>query len=227
MQRKWITRLACAALVAAVALTFAPVAYAQRGARNSASLYRGFQPGFYGVGPGYNYPGSGVSFGFGFGNNPGMYSNYGYPRYNTYAPRAYNYSTPNYYNAPGYGYYSAPGSYYAPSTMGVPGNQPYQYPMTGTAATESQSMYRPPAGTALITIRLPADAALWVDDLPTTQTGAVRQFVTPGTLEPGKPYHYKLKAQWMENGQPVVRERTANFTAGGEVTVDFTQPTEQ
>jgi uncharacterized protein (TIGR03000 family) len=101
--------------------------------------------------------------------------------------------------------------------------------------TTTASMYAPMPGTmsgatqqtALITVRLPADAKLTVDDLPTNETGAVRQFVTPGALEAGKTYHYTLKAEWVDNGQPVKRERKVDFQAGGQVNVDFNSGSEQ
>jgi uncharacterized protein (TIGR03000 family) len=96
----------------------------------------------------------------------------------------------------------------------------------GTPVT-TESLFRPTPETALITVRLPADATLLVDDMPTTPTGRVRQFVTPGRLEPGKQYSYNLKAQWTENGQPVTRERKIDFQAGGQVNVDLMTGTQQ
>ena len=96
--------------------------------------------------------------------------------------------------------------------------------MTGVPATgQTQSMYTPAAGTAQITVRVPPDATLWVDSMQSTQTGPVRTFVTPATLQPGQSYSYTLKAQWTENGQPVVRERRVDFQAGNQVIVDLTQ----
>jgi len=227
MNRTRVVQLSCGVIVLAVVLTFAPTALAQRGARQAARYSGGYQPGFYGYGnSGYIY--SGRNLGIGFGNYPGLSSYYGYPNYNTYAPGStYYYSTPNYYSSPGYGYYSAP-NYYYPGAVAGSGDPRYQYPMAG-ATTESlyQQPAQQPAGTALITVRLPADAMLWTDGIPTSQTGAVRQFVTPVRLDPGKNYQYTLKAQWTENGQPITRERVVNFQAGGQVTVDFTQPSEQ
>jgi uncharacterized protein (TIGR03000 family) len=78
--------------------------------------------------------------------------------------------------------------------------------------------------TAKVTVRLPADAKLWVDGQPTKQTGAVRQFVTPPVLRPGQPYQYKFRAEWAENGVPVSRERTVAVSAAKAVDVDFAKP---
>jgi len=220
MVRSWLTQLAYTAVVAAVALTFVPAAQAQRMLRPDGRMNGTFQPGYM-----YGTPYSGWNQGYGFGNYPG----------------AYGYSgTPGYYGGIQGPNYSTPGYYYPSST--VMGNQPNQYPMmganqypmTGTnqypmtgVVTQAQGMYPQQAGTALITVRLPADAKLSVDDMPTNETGPVRQFVTPGQLEPGKPYHYNLKAEWTENGQPVTRERKVDFQAGGQAMVDFTQATGQ
>jgi uncharacterized protein (TIGR03000 family) len=89
---------------------------------------------------------------------------------------------------------------------------------------QTQSAYTPASNAARIVVRLPADAQLWVDDYQSTQTGPVRQLNTPASLEPGKTYHYTLKAQWNQNGQPVTQERAVSFQAGQSVDVDFNQP---
>src|SRR5207237_4561985 len=93
------------------------------------------------------------------------------------------------------------------------------------AANPQQALPPPrPAGsfgTARITLQVPANAKVWVDDLPTTQTGAVREYVTPPALEPGRTYRYTFRAQWEENGQTVTRERTVEFQAGGAVIVNL------
>jgi uncharacterized protein (TIGR03000 family) len=89
---------------------------------------------------------------------------------------------------------------------------------------QTQSAYAPATNAARIVVRLPADAQLWVDDYQSNQTGPVRQLNTPASLEPGRAYHYTLKAQWNQNGQPVTQERTVSFQAGQSVDVDFNQP---
>jgi uncharacterized protein (TIGR03000 family) len=87
----------------------------------------------------------------------------------------------------------------------------------------TQSLYQPSGNAARLTVRLPANARLWVEDYQVQQTGPVRVLTTP-TLQPGQPYYYTLKAQWDDNGRPVTQERTAQFQAGGDTTVDFTRP---
>ena len=80
------------------------------------------------------------------------------------------------------------------------------------------------ADAARISVQLPADAQLWIDGQPTTQTGVVRTFETPGSLQPGRSYTYKLVAQWVENGQTVTRERDVSFQAGGQTVVNMNVP---
>jgi uncharacterized protein (TIGR03000 family) len=89
----------------------------------------------------------------------------------------------------------------------------------GTAAPAA-----PPAATVShFTVKLPANAKLWVEQFQSTQTGPVRLYHTPSNLEPGKTYEYAFRAQWEENGQTINRERTVRFQAGERPTVDFSQ----
>jgi uncharacterized protein (TIGR03000 family) len=141
----------------------------------------------------YGYPGIGLYFGL------GGYG-WGYPGY-------YG----GYYGGPGYAY-ADPGYYY-----------PYGQPNIPPPSAVDPNAPPPAANTARLTVRVPADARVWVEDYLTQQTGPVRVMTTPA-LEPGQVYHYTVKAQWDENGQPVTREQTVNVMAGGNTPVDFTQP---
>jgi uncharacterized protein (TIGR03000 family) len=166
----------------------------------------GGRPGYgYGYGNygryGYGYGGFALGIGLGLGlGYGGYYGNYGF--YDS--PYAVPYYVPNYAPVPG-GPDNAPGVEMPPSSI-------YVLPIPQQAST---------LGTARFTINVPATAKLWVDDLPTSQTGAVREFVTPPALEPGKTYRYTIRAQWEENGQPVTRERTVEFQAGSSTIVNF------
>jgi uncharacterized protein (TIGR03000 family) len=79
--------------------------------------------------------------------------------------------------------------------------------------------------TAAIVVRLPADAALSFQGVWTTQTGAVRHFVTPA-LSPGDSYTYDISAAWTEGGREVTRKRHITIHAGDRLTVDLTTPQE-
>ena len=72
-----------------------------------------------------------------------------------------------------------------------------------------------------MTVILPtADAELWFGKAATTQRGKERVFHSPD-LEPGQAFVYKVKARWMNNGQPVEQERQLNVRAGQTITVTF------
>jgi uncharacterized protein (TIGR03000 family) len=131
-----------------------------------------------------------------------------------------------YYGSQGYAY-SYPGYYYGYPQYVVPPvgyADPYASAGVPLAPGQTQSLYRPSAGTAQLTVRLPANAQLWIDNFQVQQTGPERVLTTPPTLEPGQTYHYTLRAQWEENGQMVTQQRTVNIQAGANPTVDFTQP---
>jgi len=135
-------------------------------------------------------------------------------------------------------------SYYAVET-GLGYQQPYygppnitglpSHPMTNTypgegrtGAAGNRSRYYAPAqpdpNTALIDIRVPADAKLWVEGQPTHLRGPDRGFVSP-VLERGKQYGYDLKAQWTdENGKKVERTQHVRVQAGSHVVVDLRSP---
>jgi uncharacterized protein (TIGR03000 family) len=76
---------------------------------------------------------------------------------------------------------------------------------------------------ATIVVDLPADAKLLIDDAKTTSTGTSRVFVSP-ELNPGKAYHYTLKAEVVRNGKPVKMEKVIEVKAGGIAQVQLTLP---
>ena len=53
---------------------------------------------------------------------------------------------------------------------------------------------------ARVTVKLPADARLYVDDVLCPLTSTTRSFNTP-ELEAGRPYYYTLKAEFVNDGQ--------------------------
>jgi uncharacterized protein (TIGR03000 family) len=195
-------------------------------------VYR--QQGVYGPGmsttiPGYSsvpYVGSGMTIGSGMPIGMGTQ---GYVR----GIQGYGYTVPYTGSTivPGYatpGVNVIPGSQVMPSgALPMPGASPVVPSGTittpGATSGETHSHYRPPAGAASITVKLPANARLTMNDQPTTPTGPERLFVTPAGLEQGKSYYFTLKAQWEENGQTVTRERVLEFKAGDTATVDLTQ----
>jgi uncharacterized protein (TIGR03000 family) len=75
---------------------------------------------------------------------------------------------------------------------------------------------------AIITVSLPADATLTINDQPTTSTAAVRTFETP-VLPPGREYYYTLRAEVTRNGQRLTTTREVPVSAGqtSHVTLEF------
>ncbi len=78
----------------------------------------------------------------------------------------------------------------------------------------------PTENRAQIRVRLPADAILWFDGVPTTQTGPEREFTTP-PLNPGNTFFYNIKARWMQSGQPVERTLQIPVRANETSSADF------
>jgi uncharacterized protein (TIGR03000 family) len=81
----------------------------------------------------------------------------------------------------------------------------------------------PESAPASVTVVLPANAKLTVNDVAVTATGK-QTFQTP-KLEKGKSYFYTVKAELVRDGKAVTETRRIDVAAGKEVTVDFTTPT--
>jgi uncharacterized protein (TIGR03000 family) len=97
-------------------------------------------------------------------------------------------------------------------------------PNTPPTTLQNPNPAPPPAtGRAFFTVKVPADAKVWVNDIETKQTGVSRRFHTPPDLDPRKSYEYVFRAQWAEGGQTVTRDRTVRFKTGEDLPVDFTQ----
>ncbi len=79
------------------------------------------------------------------------------------------------------------------------------------------------AAAAVILVVVPADADIFFDGSPTTQTGTERSFSSP-PLEPGLTYQYTIRARWTQDGRPVEQTRRVNVKAGDRIRVDFTVP---
>jgi uncharacterized protein (TIGR03000 family) len=155
------------------------------------------------------WPINGDNWSFGSsGRFSGSYSTGGY-----YTPQTVSYSN--------YGDYSAPMRAPGDVVVGSPSNTP------GQTVASYRSFYN--AGTmpgdrpALINVRVPAQAQLWIDDVPmNTPTGALRQFQSQ-PLEPGFKYYYHVRARWIENGQQVERSQKVTFRAGEQANVNLMQ----
>jgi uncharacterized protein (TIGR03000 family) len=85
-------------------------------------------------------------------------------------------------------------------------------------ATESQSFYNGPTDSraALLRVRVPADAKVWIDGTAMTQSGEFRSYISPA-LEAGQNYTYQLRVQTSAGEQ----SRNVTFRSGDRVNVDF------
>jgi len=73
---------------------------------------------------------------------------------------------------------------------------------------------------ARITVKLPADAKLFIDNVACELTSDTRTFQTP-KLEAGKKYGYTLRAEAVREGKTVNSTRKIVMTAGEALTVKF------
>jgi uncharacterized protein (TIGR03000 family) len=70
------------------------------------------------------------------------------------------------------------------------------------------------------------EAKVWFENEATKQQGTDRIYTSP-PLEKGRPYHYTIKASWLENGREITREQTVPVRAGQEVVANFTEANDE
>lgn len=155
--------------------------------------------GSYGVGP--HYPS--------YGYNSGVYNPYGF------GMNSYSYSGP----------ITLPG-WLASGTS--PRSRSSLYPALPVNGSNFNNdlIIIPASGTApddraRLEIRVPvADAKVWLDGVPMTQTGLTRRFVTP-PLDPASRYSYEVKVQWRDGSGPHEETRRVSVRAGTNPMVAF------
>jgi uncharacterized protein (TIGR03000 family) len=188
--------------------------------------YHGYHP-YYGYG--HYYHGYYPHYGYGHSHR-GYYPYYGYGGY-------YGGYYPYLGYGPYLGYYS-PSSNYDSSTLdssssyypsdtsygALLGSDSTVAPARSESSVVVQSAdFSRPDDIARLTVRVPANAELWVDDVKTTTTGSVREFQTP-PLTPGGRFYYEVRARWSENGHEVTQTQKVEVTAGANVVVSFPEP---
>jgi uncharacterized protein (TIGR03000 family) len=166
--------------------------------------YGGYPYGYGGYGYGY-YP-----YGYGSGYDPYSYGSGYYPSYNydTFDPGLASGAT---YESGYNGYAGQPTpsyNYGSLSTAELPQGSP-PWMRTDTAAR--------------LTVKVPADAEVWVEGKKTTSTGPVRQYQSP-PLKPGQPYTYEVRARWQENGREVTQTQHVEVSSGASAAMDFPTP---
>lgn len=115
-----------------------------------------------------------------------------------------------------YGGYAAPSGYY---DNGIPVEGDSYVPADGGVPTEPQPA-APLDTPASIRVNVPADALVFVNDRPTTSTGAERSFVSRG-LANGRTYAYQLRVEYSIDGKQVVENKTVRLHAGESIDLSF------
>jgi uncharacterized protein (TIGR03000 family) len=73
---------------------------------------------------------------------------------------------------------------------------------------------------AQVTVRVPAEARLYVNSVLCPLTSETRSFNTPA-LERGREYFYNLRAEMVRDGETVSQTQRVTVTAGRQVSVEF------
>jgi uncharacterized protein (TIGR03000 family) len=73
---------------------------------------------------------------------------------------------------------------------------------------------------ARIELKVPEGAEVWFDGKKTTQTGSLRQFVTP-PLTPGRRYAYEVRVVWKGGADEVTETRRLGLGAGENLSALF------
>jgi uncharacterized protein (TIGR03000 family) len=189
-------------------------------------------------------------YGYGFGRNGFYrpyygYGRYGYGRYWPYYGLGYgllgllNYGLyySGAYGYPGYAYgYGGYGSY-APYYGNYPysGNNDYGYDYPSVPSVINPSSYavpdvpdagaQQPVDNAIhLQLLVPANAEVIFNGSKTSQTGTVREYVSPA-MTPGKTYTYHITVRYMgANGKVVNDTRDVQVRANDWYSIDFTRP---
>lgn len=107
----------------------------------------------------------------------------------------------------------------APSTTTETPETPAQpMPSTGTGP----SAFRSFDSSAVLTVSVPADAKVYINDDATKSTGDVRHYVSRGLI-PGAAYTYRVRAEFSRNGEVVNQTKSVRLTAGSSATLDFSE----
>jgi uncharacterized protein (TIGR03000 family) len=77
-----------------------------------------------------------------------------------------------------------------------------------------------------LSVKVPADAKVFVNDRATTSAGADREFISR-ELKPGASYSYNVRVEFERDGKPVTEEKSVRLTAGQTASLSFTDGQEQ
>jgi uncharacterized protein (TIGR03000 family) len=127
---------------------------------------------------------------------------------------------------PGYGYYPGSGPNHYPwlDGPGTPFDRRKIVAESRPGAPVGEGSGAPSAAelrdTALVIVKLPAEAELWFDGLKTAQFGSYRTFRTP-PLPIGQAQSYSVQVRWRIKDAVLSRSETVEVAPGGVFTVNF------
>jgi uncharacterized protein (TIGR03000 family) len=81
--------------------------------------------------------------------------------------------------------------------------------------------YGPLRNSALLNVKVPAEAKVFVNGRATTSTGEDREYISRD-LQPGARYSYKVRAEFVRDGKEISEEKTVQLTAGQNSAISFT-----
>jgi uncharacterized protein (TIGR03000 family) len=73
----------------------------------------------------------------------------------------------------------------------------------------------------MLSVKVPAEAKVFVNDRPTMSTGEQREYVSRN-LQAGARYNYDVRVEYIRNGQPVTENKSVQVGAGQTASLDFT-----
>jgi uncharacterized protein (TIGR03000 family) len=112
----------------------------------------------------------------------------------------------------------APGNV-APGTTPAPQGEQLPSPSTKKKPEDKETRLWNPNKAKLV-VELPANAKLFIDDMPMKAEAGVRSFNTPA-LQPGQAYYYMVRVETMKDGKPVSETRRVIVRAGQIARADF------
>jgi uncharacterized protein (TIGR03000 family) len=143
------------------------------------------------------------------GPNFGLYSNNtgGFPRYGSMPYPSYLHPS---YSRLDYG----PGFYPYPRTIKAGPDTIFD------EAPRARPMPPPRDLTALLSLRVPRAAEVFINDDKSPQTGSYRMFVTP-PLPPGETKTYYVKIRWTQDGKTIERSKKIELHSGEVLRYDY------
>ncbi len=108
----------------------------------------------------------------------------------------------------------------APTAPGEAAPPAPNVPAPSDAGAGYHPTYGPMRSSATLSVKVPADAKVFVNDRPTTSTGTDREYISHD-LAPGARYNYNVRAEFERDGKPVTETKSIQLTAGQTANLDF------